>query len=72
MLELDLLLEPFVRLKYPELSEVERAGFERLMTCEDQELFAWMLQRGEVEDEELAGIVEQIRQFARSAPEARK
>lgn len=72
MLELDLLLEPFVRLQYPQLSEAERADFERLMTCEDQELFAWMLQRGEVEDEALAAIVQQILQFARIRPEARK
>lgn len=71
MLELDLVLEPFVRLRYPQLSEQERTVFARLMTCEDQDLFSWMLQRGVVEDEELAGIVEQILHFARTAPENR-
>ena len=65
MLELDLVLEPFVTERYRELSEEDRARFERLMECEDQELFSWMLQRGRVEDEELAGIVQQILTFVR-------
>ena len=65
MLELDLVLEPFVTECYRDLSEQDRARFERLMQCEDQELFGWMLQRGHVEDEELAAIVQQILTFVR-------
>lgn len=72
MLELDLVLEPFVRVRYPQLNEKDRASFERLMTCEDQDLFSWMLQRGVVEDAELAGIVEQILNFAHTPPAARQ
>jgi antitoxin CptB len=68
MLELDLLLEPFVRERYPQLDAQDRETFARLMACEDQELFGWMLQREVVDDAELANIVKQILQFARAAP----
>jgi len=71
MLELDLVLEPFVSERYRELSDEDRSRFARLMECEDQELFGWMLQRGTVEDEELADIVQQILTHARTRPEAR-
>lgn len=68
MLELDLVLEPFVDACYPQLSEEQRLVFQRLMECEDQELFAWLLQRGQPEDSELAGLVSQILDFARRPP----
>ena len=53
MLELDLILEPFVAARYAELDEHDRQCFQRLMTSEDQELQA---------------IVSKILKFARSAP----
>ncbi len=65
MLELDLVLEPFVNSRFAELSPDDRALFRRLMASEDQELFAWFLGRERPEDESLAGIVEQILEFAR-------
>ena len=71
MLELDLVLEPFVTARYAQLDESDRRIFQRLMECEDQDLFAWFLQRGKPEDEELAAIVRQILEFARTAPEPR-
>lgn len=71
MLELDLLLEPFAATQYARLSESDRQGFQRLMRCEDQDLFAWLLQRGEPGDTELADIVQQILKFARTKPEDR-
>ena len=67
MLELDLVLEPFVASKYETLSKEDRSCFQRLMLCEDQDLFAWFIQREKPSDEELAGIVCQILDFARSA-----
>ncbi len=66
MLELDLVLEPFVRLRYAQLDAADRASFTRLMSCEDQDLFAWLMQREQPEDGEFAAIVTQILQFARS------
>jgi len=66
MLELDLVLEPFVTARYVALDEADRRRFQRLLRCEDQDLFAWLLQRERPADEELAGIVQQILQFART------
>lgn len=71
MLELDLVLEPFVNDRYALLSEPDRQRFQQLMLCEDQELFAWFMQRGEPDDKEHASIVSQILQFTHTAPEDR-
>jgi antitoxin CptB len=68
MLELDLVLEPFVMGKYAQLEEGDRALFQQLLVCEDQDLFSWLLQRGEPDDPELARIVQQILAFTRTAP----
>ncbi len=69
MLELDLVLEPFVNARYAQLSESDRRSFQQLMLCEDQDLFAWFMQRVPPDDEDLAQIVRQILQFARPVPE---
>ena len=71
MLELDLVLGPFVSARYETLGEEDRATFQRLMACEDQDLYAWFVQRGQPEDEALAGIVRQVLEFARTPPEDR-
>ncbi len=71
MLELDLLLEPFVTVRYAQLSASERRSFQQLMLCEDQDLYAWLMQRGQPDDQELAGIVSQILHFAHTAPKVR-
>ncbi len=68
MLELDLVLEPFVVARYGILSEPDRQRFQRLLACEDQQLFAWFLRREQPEDEELRAIVGSILEFARTAP----
>ena len=68
MLELDLVLEPFVAARYAALGELDREHYQRLMRCEDQDLFAWFLRRQVPDDEELRGIVSQILQFARAEP----
>ena len=68
MLELDLVLEPFVVARYAGLDELDRQRFQRLLGCEDQELFAWFLRREQPEDEELRAIVGTILEFARTAP----
>jgi len=71
MLELDLVLEPFVSACYSHLNESERRQFERLMVCEDQELFAWFLQRETPEDQDMAAIVSKVLEFSRTPPEDR-
>lgn len=67
MLELDLVLLPFVEGRLAQLNAVDQARYVRLLECEDTELFAWFLQRQRPDDPELAAIVDQILSFARTA-----
>jgi antitoxin CptB len=67
MLELDLILEPFVREEYPSLDPSDRERYRRLMGCQDQELFTWFLSREMPEDAELVAIVDRILAFTRAA-----
>ena len=60
MLELDLLFLPFVDQAYDDLSEDEKAIFERLLVCQDPELFAWFMGHEECEDIELNSMVQLI------------
>lgn len=60
MLELDLILLPFVEQRYRSLSTDEQALFDQLLTCEDQDLFAWLLHRQEPADADLRKIVEMV------------
>ena len=62
MLELDLILQPFVENVYPSLDKANQQRFVHLLSCEDQDLFAWLLHRQEPEDKELAYIVRTIRE----------
>lgn len=68
MLELDLILIPFVEKAYPSLSSEDQALYTELLECEDQDMFAWFLQRQEPEDERLRRIVGIVRTFARERP----
>lgn len=63
MLELDLVLEPFVKGKYLELSKENQLRYQRLLECEDQDLFAWFMGRSRPQDEELFSIVETILEY---------
>ncbi len=65
MLELDLVLEPFVKECYPGLGEADQQRYRNLLECEDTELFKWFLGRVRPEDNELAQIVDTILAFAR-------
>lgn len=60
MLELDLLLVPFVREVFPGLDEVNQQRYRQLLTCEDQDMFGWFMQRNEPEDADLKVIVKMI------------
>ena len=63
MLELDLILGPFVQECYPTLSREDRARYEQLMGCQDQEMFSWFLRKEVPEDAEVAAIVRCILDF---------
>ncbi len=68
MLELDLVLEPFVVERYCALDEADRLRFQQLLRCEDQDLFAWFLRRERPDDEELRAIVSKVLEFTLAAP----
>ncbi|KGJ89071.1 protein of unknown function DUF339 [Colwellia psychrerythraea] len=60
MLELDVLFIPFVDEAYDDLSTKEQFTFERLLTCQDPELFAWFMGHEICEDTELSTMVQLI------------
>ncbi|MEH6565189.1 MAG: succinate dehydrogenase assembly factor 2 [Halopseudomonas sp.] len=60
MLELDLLLIPFLQEVYPTLDEADKERYRVLLECEDQDMFGWFMQRGEPDDPDLKRIVRMI------------
>jgi len=69
MLELDLILLPFLDNVFPLLDTQHQHLFEKLLTCEDQDMFTWFLHRVDPEDSELKTIVDIIRANTGKQPE---
>ncbi|WP_286804425.1 MULTISPECIES: succinate dehydrogenase assembly factor 2 [unclassified Marinimicrobium] len=61
MLELDLILLPFLENVYPGLEQADKERYWKLLESEDQEMFAWFLHRQDPEDTELKRIVDIVR-----------
>lgn len=61
MLELDLVLLPFLENVYETLPEDDKQRFITLLDEQDQDLFGWFLRREDPEDPELKKIVQIIR-----------
>lgn len=57
MLELDLLLVPFVREAFSSLAADDQQRYYKLLECEDQDMFGWFMQRSEPDDADLQRIV---------------
>lgn len=57
MLELDVLFMPFVDEAFNDLPFADQELFERLLTCDDPDLFAWFMGHQECNDPELARMV---------------
>ncbi|MBE0368858.1 succinate dehydrogenase assembly factor 2 [Pseudoalteromonas sp. MMG013] len=60
MLELDVLLGPFVDEAYDALSEHQKLVFQRLLEMEDPDLFAWFMGHEQCPDAELNTMVQLI------------
>ena len=60
MLELDVLLVPFVKEVYPSLDAEDQARYRKLLECVDQDMFGWFMERSESEDPELQRMVRMI------------
>jgi antitoxin CptB len=64
MLELDLLLQPFVEKQFTGLSIAEQDAFKRLLTFPDQELLEYLLGTKTPGNKDVANVTNQIRQAA--------
>ncbi len=60
MLELDVLFLPFVETGFNEMSFEQQEVFERLLTSDDPDLFAWFMGHQQCQDPELASMVQHI------------
>ena len=60
MLELDLVLMPFAEQVYPGLDADMQRRYRALLACEDTDLFAWIVHRGEPDDPELKTIIARV------------
>lgn len=61
MLELDLVLLPFLDNVYDTLDKADQRHYVKLLDEQDQDLFAWFLRREDPEDPQLLRIVQIIR-----------
>jgi antitoxin CptB len=62
MLELDEILDAYLREHYPAADAVEQAAFRHLLTCQDPQLQQWLLLGKEPEEAKLQAIVRRLRQ----------
>ncbi|MBN8445838.1 MAG: succinate dehydrogenase assembly factor 2 [Gammaproteobacteria bacterium] len=60
MLELDVLLAPFVEEGYDALTLEQKHIFERLLAADDPDLFSWFMGHARSKDAELQALVELI------------
>jgi len=60
MRELDQLLERYLDRRWSQAEPSERAAFERLLSCEDDQLWRWFLSRTIPEDAELYAVVRHV------------
>lgn len=60
MLELDVLLAPFVEEGYDALSLEQKHIFERLLAADDPDLFSWFMGHARSNDAEVQALVELI------------
>lgn len=66
MLELDLMLVPFVEQQYEQMSEADKAIYRDLLTGEDTDIFAWLMLRSRPESDDINDMVQRIVRHARS------
>ncbi|WP_158970435.1 succinate dehydrogenase assembly factor 2 [Paraglaciecola sp. L3A3] len=60
MLELDVLFIPFAETGFLQLSDEEQLIFERLLTFDDPDLYAWFMGHQACNDPVIKGMIEHI------------
>jgi len=66
MLELDVLLKPFIEEAYRGLPADDQKRYKDLLDCEDADLFTWFMERIEPEDPDMNRIVNLVLEHART------
>ena len=61
MLELDLILLPFLENVYAGLDQADKESYWKLLESEDQDLYAWFMKRADPLDPSLQRIVDIVR-----------
>lgn len=61
MRELDQLLERYLDQRWTSASETERGAFLRLLDCEDDRLWRWVLGHERADDADLRDLIETLR-----------
>lgn len=61
MLELDLILLPFLENIYPDLPQGDKERYWELLECEDQDMYAWFINRENPQNPNLQRIVDIVR-----------
>ena len=67
MLELDLLLQPFVENHYDSLADDHKQQFHLFLELEDQQLFQWLIHKEQAPDSNMQRIVDIIHASRKSA-----
>jgi antitoxin CptB len=62
MLELDLILLPFLDNVYPSLAQEDKESYWQLLACEDQDMYGWFVRRENPKNIQLQRIVDLVRQ----------
>ncbi|EHD23100.1 MULTISPECIES: FAD assembly factor SdhE [Brenneria] len=60
MRELDISIMPFFEHEYDALSDGDKRTFVRLLQCDDPDLFNWLMNHGEPQDQDLKRMISLI------------
>ena len=63
LLELDLLLAPFVTETFLELNASLRQDYRELLFQDDQDLMEWIMGRSAITEDRFVSVIEEIRRF---------
>ena len=63
LLELDLLLAPFVTEAFLELNASLRQDYRKLLFQDDQDLMEWIMGRSAITEDRFVPVIEEIRRF---------
>ena len=63
LLELDLLLAPFVTEAFLDLTVVLRQDYRELLFQDDQDLMEWIMGRSAIAEDRFVPVIEEIRRF---------